>query len=207
MTKKFFFALAALALTATVTLTSCKDDEPKTTKVYGTITLENADQWAAWQDQGEMQVTVFPAFSLDPLAGWGEIPAGTLGPTHPGGNFAIGAPYNSQNPLILEYKAGQSAYEYEIELDPGTYSALALGFRKDDVVNPSCKTATLGVYHGKENEVSYGVVIKVDVGGGNIVNALDYPAPTTFTIKAEEQKEINFKADFSFVNVWYPSCQ
>jgi hypothetical protein len=63
------------------------------------------------------------------------------------------------------------------------------------------------VYHGKENEVSYGVVIKVDVGGGNIVNALDYPAPTTFTIKAEEQKEINFKADFSFVNVWYPSCQ
>ncbi len=171
--------------------------------VGSTITLENADKWAVWQDSGVVEVTVFPAFSLDPMAGWGEVPDGFFGPNVPGGTFALGAPYNSQNPVILTYKAGQTTYDYEIELEPGTYSALALGFRHNLVNDPSLKTATLGVNWNTPETVSHGVVIKVDVGGGNIVKVFDYPAPSTFEIKEGEQKEINFKADFAFVDQWY----
>ncbi|MCB0519327.1 MAG: hypothetical protein H6577_07595 [Lewinellaceae bacterium] len=199
MKNRFFFGFMALLLTSAITLNSCKDDDqPKTTKVSGTITIDNVDQWATWQDSGVLEVTVFPAFSLDPPSGWGTVPAGTFGPNDPGGTYPLGAPYNSQNPFILQYKAGQTQYEYDIELEPGTYSALAIGFRKDDVTSATCKTATLGVYYGNENAVSHGIVIPP---------FLVYPAPLSFEIKEQEQKEFNFKADFSFVNIWYSSCQ
>ncbi len=198
----FLFTTALLAV-STLILGSCKKDENKTTKVYGTITLDNADKWATWQDSGVVEVTIFPAFSLDPPAGWGAIPDGFFGPGVPGGTFAVGAPYNSQNPFIFTYKPGQTTYDYEIEVEPGTYSALALGFRNNSVTDPSLKTATLGCYWDNEATVSHGVVIKADVGGGNIMTFFDYPAPATITVKANEQKELNFKADFGFVDVWY----
>lgn len=184
-------------------LSSCKDDEPKTTKVHGTITLENAEKWATWQDSGVVEVTIFPAFSLDPAAGWGVVPDNFYGPGVPGGTFAIGAPYNAQDPVVLTYEAGKTKYDYEIEVEPGTYSALAVGFRHNSVTDPTKKTATLGVNWNNETTVSHGIVIKADVGGGNIVTFFDYPAPTAIDIKAGENKEINFKADFGFVEQWY----
>lgn len=189
MKNRFFLGMMALLLTAAVSLNSCKDDEPKTTKVFGTITMENTDVWNTWQDSGVVEVTIFPAFSLDPAAGWGEVPGA--------GTFPLGAPYNSQDPVVLTYEAGKTQYDYEIEVEPGTYSAIAVGIRHNRFTDPNCKTATLGVYFGNENEVSYGIVIPN--------TPLNYPSPSTITVKAEEQKELNFKADFSFVNVWYPA--
>ncbi len=197
----FGLMMAMLAVSA-LFLTGCKDDEPKTTKVHGTITIDNADLWETWQDSGVVEVTIFPAFSLDPLAGWGEIPDGTFGPGSLGGTFAVGAPYNSQNPIVLEYKAGQTEYDYEIEVEPGTYSALAIGFRHNGITNPSLKTATLGCHWGNEETVSHGVVIRVQAGP-QVITPFDYPAPSTITIKAEEHLELNFKADFGFVEQWY----
>jgi hypothetical protein len=149
-----------------------------------------------------VEVTIFPAFSLDPLAGWGPIPDGTFGPGSLGGTYAVGAPYNSQNPVILEYEAGKTTYDYEIEVEPGTYSALAIGFRHDGVTDPSLKTATLGCHWGKETETSHGIVIKIQAGP-SVLTIFDEPAPSTIEIKAEEQLELNFKADFAFVNEWY----
>ena len=201
---KLFLTIAIAAISLSVLFSSCgKDDEPQTTKVFGTITIENTDTWATWVDSGEVQLTIFPEFSLDPLAGWGAVPDNFFGPGVLGGTYAVGAPYNSQNPVILDYVPGKSEYEYEIELDPGTYSALALGFRHDFVNDPTLKSATLGVYWDNETEVSHGVVVKADVGGGNIMTFFDYAPPATFEVKAGEQKELNFKADFGFVNVWY----
>ena len=201
---KLFLTIAIAAISLSVLFSSCgKDDEPQTTKVFGTITIENTDTWATWVDSGEVQLTLFPEFSLDPLAGWGEVPDNFFAPGVPGGTYAVGAPYNSQNPLILEYEPGKTQYDFEIEVDPGTYSALALGFRHDFVNDPTLKSATLGVYWGNASEVSHGVVIKADVGGGNIMTFFNYPPPATFEVKAGEQKELNFKADFGFVNVWY----
>ncbi|HFA51043.1 MAG TPA: hypothetical protein ENJ95_18685 [Bacteroidetes bacterium] len=206
MTSKFFSNIAALLLVAAAfsSFSSCGDeDQPKVTKVFGTVTIENADVWASWVDSGEVEVTIFPEFSLDPMAGWGEVPDDFFGPGVPGGVFPLGAPYNSQNPVVLTYEPGKTVYDYEIEVDPGTYSALGLGFRHDFVNDPTRKTATLGVYWNKENEVSHGIVIKVDVGGGMIVPIFDYPAPSIIEIKDGEQLELNFKADFDFVNQWY----
>ena len=194
MKNKILFLATALLTVGSFFLSSCKDDEPKTTKVYGTITLDNADKWATWQDSGVVEVTIFPAFSLDPPAGWGAIPDGFFGPGAPGGTFAVGAPYNSQDPVVLTYKPGQTKYDFEIEVEPGTYSALAIGFRNNSVSDPSLKTATLGTYWNNETTVSHGIVI---------APYFNYPAPATITVKANEQKELNFKADFGFVDVWY----
>ncbi len=204
MTKKFFNLLIVAFALSSLFLTSCgDDDEPTTTKVYGTITVENANLWQTWQDSGEVQVTIFPEFSLDPLAGWGEVPDGFFAPGVPGGTYAVGAPYNSQNPVILTYEAGKTTYDYEIELEPGTYSALAVGFRHTFVNDPTLKTATLGAHWGNENEVSHGVVIKVSMPNGAVITPYDFPAPKSITIEAGEEKEINFKIDFSFVEQWY----
>lgn len=199
----FSAGLAILAIAATMILGACKKDEPAQTRIHGTITIENADTWATWQDSGEVQLTIFPKFSLDPLAGWGEVPDNFFGPNVLGGTFAVGAPYNSQNPIVLEYKPGQTTYHYELEVEPGTYSALALGFRHNLVTDPSRKTATLGVHWGSADVVSHGVVIRVRVGGGMVIPVFNFPAPTTFDIAEGEDKEINFKADFDFVNTWY----
>jgi hypothetical protein len=196
------FFLLAFALSAIAGLSSCAQEEVEVTRVYGTITIDSPDTWATWKDSGEVQVTVFPKFSLDPLAGWGEVPDNFLGPNVPGGVFTVGAPYNSQNPLVLNFVPGKTTYPYEIELEPGIYSALALGFRHNRVTDPSRKTATLGVHWGNPGQVSHGVVIKVRTPGG-VVPVFNYPAPSVFEIKAGEEKEINFKADFNFVKSWY----
>lgn len=201
--KKFSLILFAL-VGFTMFLTSCGDDEPEETRtrIYGTITVDNVDTWATWQDSGEVQLTIFPAFSLDPLAGWGALPDGFFGPNFIGGTYAAGAPYNSQNPLIAEYSAGSNSFSYELEVEPGTYSALALGFRNDKVTDPSLKTATLGVHWNNPSQVSHGVVIKVQAGP-SVITIFDYPAPAAITIAEGEELEINFKADFDFVKQWY----
>ncbi len=203
-TNRFAISLTVAALFMSLFFTACdKDDDPEVTKVYGTITIENADTWETWADSGEVQVTIFPEFSLDPLAGWGAVPDNFFGPGVLGGTYAVGAPYNSQNPVILEYEPGKTEYAYEIEVEPGAYSAIALGFRHDFVNDPSLKSATLGVHWNNEAEVSHGVVIKIAGPGGAIIPIFNYPAPATFEVKAGEEKEINFRADFDFVNVWY----
>jgi hypothetical protein len=197
----WIFALVALSVS--VFFGACKDKDPVVTKVYGTITIENTDTWAGWVDSGDVELTIFPKFSLDPLAGWGAVPDNFFGPNVLGGTFAVGAPYNSQNPLIFTYKAGTTTFPYEIEVEPGTYSALALGFRHKNITDPSLKSATLGVHWDNPNQVSHGVVIRIKTGGGMIIPIFDYPAPTSFDIAEGEQKEINFKADFNFVKQWY----
>jgi hypothetical protein len=202
-TNAVFSLLSVMAVVAGFMLSSCDKEEPTKTRVFGTITIVNEGVFSTWKDSGELQVTIFPKFSLDPLAGWGAIPDNTLGPNVPGGTFAIGAPYNAQNPVILTYVPGKTTYDYEIELEPGTYSALALGFRHNRVTDPSRKTATLGVHWGNPDQTSHGVVIKVAIPGGGVVPVFNFPAPLSFDIAEGEEKEINFKADFNFVNSWY----
>ncbi len=204
------FSMKTLLLLAIPALffASCKDDEvqPDTATIHGTITIDNNDVWATWQDSGEVQLTIFPEFveAAPPTgAGWGAISANVLYPGFPGGTFALGAPSNAQNPIILNYTPGVNTYHYELEVDPGTYSALALGFRHDLVTDPSLRTATLGVHWNNPDSTSHGIVIKVDVGGGNIVTFYNYPAPVTFTLNKGDNVEYNFKADFSFVEAWY----
>ncbi len=195
----------ALSLLVLVLFSACdKDDEdPTTATLRGTITIENADVWQEYQDSGEVQLTLFPDYSLDPPAGWGDVPDGFFGPGVPGGNFALGAPYNAQNPLVLEYEPGRTSYDYELEVEPGTYSALALGFRHNLVNDASRRTATVGVYWGNSTEVSHGVEIRVDFGGGNIMSVLNFPAPESITVAAGDDVDLDFVADFAFLPVWY----
>lgn len=196
--------LFGIFLAFTIFTVACSDDDqPDITSIKGTITVDNLDTWASWVDSGEVQVTLFPAFSLNPPAGWGDVPDDFFGPGVPGGRFAIGAPYNSQNPVIFDYVPGQSTYEYEIEVEPGTYSAVAVGFRHDFITDASLRTATLGVHWDNPNQVSHGVVLKVPIPGGMIIPVFDFPAPSTITVISGEQKTINFSADFGFVNQWY----
>ncbi len=195
-----------LALLPAMFLASCDDDEePTTARIHGTIQMDGLQDWATWRDSGEVQVTIFPKFNLAPPpqgAGWGEVPDEFYGPGVPGGRFAIGAPYNAQDPVILEYVAGQTEYHYSIEVEPGEYSALAVGFRHDFVTNPSLKTATLGVHWTNPLQVSHGVKIRIPAGP-TFMTILDYPAPSTITVAAGDEVELNFRADFSFVNLWY----
>lgn len=195
--------LWALILIVSVSLGACKDEEPVTTMVHGTITIDNVDTWATWVDSGDVELTIFPAFSLNPLAGWGAVPDGFFGPNVLGGTYAVGAPYNSQNPVVFTYTPGKTSLHYEIELEPGTYSALALGFRHKNIADPSLKSATLGVHWGNDAQVSHGVVIRVPGPGGAVTPIFNYPAPLTFEVAEGEQKEIDFKADFDFVKQWY----
>lgn len=204
MKRIFFFPLfLTAALAVVLSFSACEEEEPAMTRVFGTITIQNPDVWAVWKDSGEVQLTIFPKFTLDPLAGWGAVPDNVLGPNVPGGTFAVGAPYNAQNPLILNYVPGKTTYNYELELEPGTYSALALGFRHNRVTDPSKKTATLGVHWGNPAEVSHGIVIKIRTPNGAVVPVYNYPAPLSFDLAEGESKEINFTADFNFVNTWY----
>jgi hypothetical protein len=193
--------LAALFLT----ISSCKKDEDPiatTAKIKGTITFLNTDVWKTWQDSGEVQLTLFPEFSLDPPAGWGPIPDNAFGPGVPGGTFAAGAPVNAQDPSVLEYSAGATGVNYELTVDPGTYSALAVGFRHNTVVDPSLRTATLGVHYGNPAIVSHGIVIKANIGG-NVVTLFNYPPPAAITVNAGDELTIDFAIDFAFVEEWY----
>lgn len=199
----FSLKFMLLALLPFIAMTGCDEDDPTTATISGTITFENADEWATWKDSGEVQVTIFPAFSLNPPAGWGDIPPNALYPGFPGGRFALGAPSNAQNPVILTYVPGKTTYDYSIEVDPGTYSALAVGFRHDRITDPSTRTATLGVHWDTPNAVSHGIILKIDVGGGQIITLFNEPAPTPITVEAGDELDIDFKADFGFVNEWY----
>jgi hypothetical protein len=201
---KLMHISASLYLIAAFIFLSCnKDDDPKVTKVFGTITIENINTWAEWIDSGEVQVTVFPPFSLNPPAGWGPVPDNAFGPGVPGGTFPVGAPYNSQNPVVLNYEPGKNSFTYEIELEPGTYSALAIGFNHYFITDSNRSTASLGVHWNNPAQVSHGVVIKIDVGGGNIVPIFNEMPPSAFTINEGEVLEIDIMADFNFVLDWY----
>ncbi|MEQ1743832.1 MAG: hypothetical protein ABMA02_00260 [Saprospiraceae bacterium] len=199
---KTFRLFTVLALATAIFLGACAKDEVKTTRIHGVITIENTPTWATWKDSGEVQLTLFSAFSLDPLAGWGTVPDDFFGPGVLGGTYAVGAPYNSQNPLVLTYVPGKTEYAYDLEVEPGTYSALALGFRHNSVTDPTRKTATLGVHWGQPDSVSHGIVIRIKAGGA-IIPIFNYPAPTTIQIAEGEHKEFDFKADFDFVKKWY----
>lgn len=184
----------------------CDDDKKGSdfATVFGTITFENVDVWTTWEDSGEVLVTIFPEFSLDPLSGWGQVPDDFFGPGVPGGLFAVGAPYNAQNPLALTRVPGQTVYQYSIEdLEAGTYSALAVGLLHDNITDPTIRTATLGVHWENPDSVSHGVEVRVDIGGGTIVTVFSDVPPSPLTLSKGEERELNFKADFAFVNVWY----
>ena len=201
----FSLKITLLALLPFVAMTSCKDDdpEPDTATISGTITFDNVALWETWQDSGEVQVTIFPEFSLgNPPAGWGDIPPDALYPGFPGGRFAVGAPSNAQDPFILQYMPGVSQYDYSIEVQPGTYSALAVGFRHDNITDPSLRTATLGVHWNTPNTVSHGIVLKMVIGGQTIT-LFDEPAPTPITVEKGDEVDIDFRADFGFVEQWY----
>lgn len=200
----FSLKITLLALMPLLCMNSCKDDdpEPDTAKISGTITIENPQIWEQWKDSGEVQLTLFPEFKLDPFpgAGWGAVPDNFYGPGVPGGTFALGAPVNAQNPIVLTYQPGVTQYNYTITVDPGEYSALALGFRHDNVTDPTKRTATLGVYHSNPNDVSYGIVIRPAIGAPNIFNE---PAPTTIILEKGDDVDIDFRADFAIVPLWY----
>ena len=195
-----------LALMPLVMFSSCDEDEPlpETATIHGTITIDNAELWSTWKDSGVVEITIFPTFvdAAPPAgAGWGPISPNILYPGFPGGTFALGAPWNAQNPVVLTYVPGQTQYDYEIEVDPGTYSALAIGFRHNLITNPSKKSASLGVHWGMPTVLSHGIVLK-EIEGGQIVTKHDYPAPATITVVKGDVVELNFKADFDFVNAW-----
>ena len=175
-------ALAAFAFIG------CDDDKPNKATIHGTITFRNVDVWKAMgtgtkadEDSGEVQVTIF-AEGIWANQGGGVVVPG-------------GAPFNAQNPFILTRVAGDSTYEYEIEVDPGTYSALAVGFRTDRNVASDKKTATLGVYWNMPNQVSHGIAIPM--------SPFNYPAPVAITVAKGDNSELNFVADFGFVNMWF----
>lgn len=201
----YSFKITLLALFPLLTMMSCKDEpvQPDTATISGTITIQNAQVWDTWKDSGEVQLSIFPAFTLNPPAGWGDIPDNFFGPGVPGGRFAIGAPFNAQNPLVLNYSPGATQYQYTMEVDPGTYSALALGLRHNTITDPSKRTATIGVHWDNPTQVSHGVVIKADVGGGQIVTFFNEPAPSTITVEKGDERTINFTVDFAFVNQWF----
>jgi len=205
----FSLKIMLLAIAPMVMFSSCDDDdpEPETATIHGTITMDSNQIWAAWKDTGEVQVTIFPEFvdAAPPAgAGWGPISPNILYPGFPGGTFALGAPDNAQNPVVLTYVPGQTEYHYSIEVDPGTYSALAVGFRHNAITDPSLKTATLGVHWNTPDTTSHGIVLYLPVGpGGSNVLVFNYPAPSAITVEKGDNVEINFKADFSFVNQWY----
>ena len=43
-----------------------KDEEATTATIQGQITVNSTDIWAQYQDSGEVQLTIFPEFSLGP---------------------------------------------------------------------------------------------------------------------------------------------
>ena len=200
----FSLKIMLLAIAPMVMFSSCDDDdpEPETATIHGTITMDSNQVWAAWKDTGEVQLTIFPEFvDAAPPAGkgWGPISPNVLYPGFPGGTFALSAPVGIQ---VLTYVPGQTEYHYELEVAPGTYSALAVGFRHNAVSDPNTKTATLGVHWNTPDTTSHGIRLYVPIGGQNVL-VFNYPAPTPITVEKGDNVEINFRADFSFVNQWY----
>lgn len=174
-------------------LSGCDDDKkPTTATIKGTVTFKNVSVWKASgsftkadEDSGEVEVTIF---------------ADSVWKNGPGGRVPYGAPYNANNPVVFTRAAGDSTYQYEIEVEPGTYSALAVGFRTNRAVSSDKKTATLGVHWGMPDSVSHGIYIAPALP---YFPGYDYPAPAAITVEAGDELTLNFKADFGFVNSWF----
>ncbi len=201
----FSLKLILLALVATLVMPGCKDDNaaPDTATIHGTITLDSAYLWDTWKDKGVVEISLFPEFvlALPPAGqGWGYIPPDFFGTGSLDGMYPLSAPTYVDT---VTYAAGKTLINYSLTVKPDTYSALALGFRNDSISDPSLKSATLGVHWGHPTEVSHGILLKVDVGGGQIITFFDDPAPSVITVAKGDNVEINFRADFSFVNAWY----
>lgn len=186
--RQTYALLLALSVFA-LNMIGCDDDKPDTATIHGTITFKNVDVWKASgtgtkadEDSGLVEVTIFE----DSV--W--IEAG-------GVRTPQGAPYNAQNPVILTRVAGDSTYEYSIKVEPGTYSALAVGFRTNRNVPADKKTATLGVYWNNPNQVSSGLLLPFPP-----LNLTD-PAPVAITVEKGDNLELNFVANFGFVNQWF----
>lgn len=158
----------------TVIVMGC-DDSPSTATITGTITFDNIGLWSTWQDSGEVQVTIFPD------GAWTSTPAGT---------FPVAAPVYV---LTLSLNDTTPTYDYSFKIEPGTYSALSVGFRHDLVTDQTKRSATLGVHWGVTDSVSHGIVISP---------FFDYPAPSSFSVEKGDELMIDFRADFAFVNVW-----
>lgn len=180
-------ALAAFAFTG------CDDDKPNTATIHGTITFKNLNTWTqsgsvSSADSGVVEVVIFPE------SGWAS---GT------GGTFARVAPVNANNPVIFEIDSTDSTYEYSIDVPPGTYSALAVGYRTNRSYSSASgkKTATLGVHWDHPDSVSYGFTFTGVPG---------YPAPSPITVSKGDDVTIDFKANYGFIstwfNVWVPVC-
>ncbi len=174
-------------------MASCdKDSKPDSAKVHGTVTFKNVSVWKASGsltkadvDSGVVEVTIF---------------ADSVWRSGAPGRFPYGAPFNANNPVVFTRVANDSTYEYEIEVEPGTYSALAVGFRTNRNVAADKKTATLGVYWNMPDSVSHGIFIPAVPP---FFPGFNYPAPTPITVKAGDNLQLNFKANFGFVNSWF----
>lgn len=172
-------ALAAFAFIG------CDDDKPNTATIHGTITFKNLYTWAqsgtvSSADSGVVEVVIF---------------GDSVWAASPGGTFAQGAPYNANDPVILTINPSDSTYEYSIEVEPGTYSALAVGYRTNRSYSSASgkKTATLGVHWDHPDSVSYGFTFTGVPG---------YPAPVPITVSKGDNVEINFRADYKFAATW-----
>ena len=202
----FSLKITLLALLPLVTMMSCKDDpvEPDTATISGTITIENTDLWATWQDSGEVQLTIFPAFSLNPPAGWGDIPVDALYPGFPGGRFALGAPVNAQNPIILNlFSRCDTVSLYD---DTGTRDLFSTctwiqarpyhrSFKED-----SNAWRSLEQPQRRQSWCSHQGRISAVVRSSPSSNE---PAPSVITLEKGDNLNIDFKADFGFVEEWY----
>jgi hypothetical protein len=166
---------------------ACTDSStPDTATIHGTITFKNFSSWKASGthtiadvDSGVVEVTIF-GDSIWTLSNGVRAP--------------INAPFNSQNPFVINRIAGDSIYEYSIDVDPGTYSALAVGFRTNRSYSATKKTATLGVYWNHPDSVSSGLYIP---------SALNDPAPSPITVAKGDNVQLDFKANFGFVTTWF----
>lgn len=172
---------------AVFAFTGCDDSKPNTATIHGTITFENLNTWTqsglvSSADSGIVEVVIFPD------SGWAS---GT------GGTFARVAPFNANDPVILNIDSSISTYEYSIEVEPGTYSALAVGYRTNRAYSSASgkKTATLGVHWEHPDSVSYGFTFSPGPPG--------YPAPSPITVAKGDHVEINFKANYGFIGTWF----
>ena len=198
-----FFAISVLVVSGCNNDDDGDNDVPPNAAIFtGVITVEGNDVWREWQGRGDVEVNVFPEFSIDPPEGWGPVPDTAYGPDFIGGTFAVGLPVTSG--IELDFSEGQTDFGYTFTLnnmeEPVTFSALAVAFVHDSIEDTQLRTCPLGVFWANPDSVSHGVVIKPGIGEDPIH---DYPAPATFTIRPGEFLEIDFKADFSFVEEWY----
>lgn len=182
-----FFAIIVMA-------SGCDDDKtPDYAVIRGTITFENVDEWATWQDSGQVDVGIWPAYNLatpSTSSGWGAYPANFYFPGSAAGLAPLNVPAFDS---VLARNGSSTTYDYSFRVEPGTYSAVAVGFRHSRITDPSTRTASLGVHWGMPDSVSHGIV----------VGPFNYPGPTAVTVEAGDVVDLDFKADFGFVNVWF----